>query len=89
MLDQPPASGPVAGLRPVLEDGADLVVGERTERTSLPWVDQRARPWEPEPLRWLGIHGLYRAYGLADRLEARGGRRTSWVATLADRISGR
>lgn len=68
---------------------ADLVAGERTDRTTLPWVDQRARSWEPEPLRWLGIHGLYRAYGLADRLEARGGRRTSWVATVADRISGR
>lgn len=68
---------------------ADLVAGERTERTTLPWVDQRARAWEPEPFRWLGIHGLYRAYGLADRLEARGGRRTSRIATLANRISGR
>ncbi|TNM41176.1 FAD-dependent oxidoreductase [Nocardioides albidus] len=68
---------------------ADLIAGERTERTTLPWVDQRARHWEPEPLRWVGIHGLYRAYGLADRLEARGGRRTSWIATAANRISGR
>ncbi|KRB77451.1 FAD-dependent oxidoreductase [Nocardioides sp. Root190] len=68
---------------------ADLVAGERTERTSLPWVDQRARRWEPEPLRWLGIHGLYRAYGVADRLEERGARRTSRIATMANRISGR
>ncbi|WGX98902.1 FAD-binding oxidoreductase [Nocardioides sp. L-11A] len=68
---------------------ADLVAGERTERTTLPWVDQRARTWEPEPLRWLGIHGLYRAYGLADRQEARGARRTSWIARVGDRISGR
>lgn len=68
---------------------ADLVAGERTDRTTLPWVDQRARPWEPEPLRWLGIHGLYRAYGVADRIEARGGRRTSRIATVANRISGR
>ncbi|WP_436701285.1 NAD(P)/FAD-dependent oxidoreductase [Nocardioides sp. BYT-33-1] len=68
---------------------ADLVAGERTERTTLPWVDQRARTWEPEPLRWLGIHGLYRAYGLADRREARGARRTSWIARMGDRISGR
>ena len=68
---------------------ADLVAGERTDRTTLPWVDQRARRWEPEPFRWVGIHGLYRAYGLADRIEARGARRTSWIATVADRISGR
>jgi glycine/D-amino acid oxidase-like deaminating enzyme len=68
---------------------ADLVAGERTGRTTLPWVDQRARLWEPEPLRWLGIHGLYRAYGVADRLEARGARRTSRIASVADRISGR
>lgn len=68
---------------------ADLVAGERTERTTLPWVDQRARPWEPEPLRWLGIHGLYRAYGAADRIEARGTRRTSRIAGVANRISGR
>lgn len=68
---------------------ADLVAGERTDRTTLPWVDQRARRWEPEPLRWLGIHGLYRAYGLADRIEARGARRTSVIARVADRVSGR
>ena len=57
---------------------ADLVAGERTDRTTLPWVDARSRRWEPEPLRWLGIHGLYRAYGVADRVESRpGARRTS------------
>lgn len=68
---------------------ADLVAGERTDRTTLPWVDQRARRWEPEPLRWLGIHGLYRAYGVADRREAGGARRTSLIASVADRVSGR
>ncbi|TIC85087.1 FAD-dependent oxidoreductase [Nocardioides sp. GY 10113] len=68
---------------------ADLVAGESTDRTTLPWVDQRARRWEPEPLRWLGIHGLYRAYGIADRIETRGAARTSFVARLGDRISGR
>ncbi len=68
---------------------ADLVLGETTDRTTLPWVGQRARRWEPEPLRWLAIHGLYRIYGLADRIEFRGGRRTTALARLADRISGR
>jgi glycine/D-amino acid oxidase-like deaminating enzyme len=40
---------------------ADLVRGEPTPRTALPWVsrdrdlDQTFRRWEPEPLKWLGI----------------------------------
>jgi hypothetical protein len=29
--------------------------------TALPWVNRRPdrRHWEPEPLRWLGVHGMY------------------------------
>lgn len=33
---------------------ADLIVGDSTERTTLPIVGHRSRNWEPEPLRWLG-----------------------------------
>ena len=68
---------------------ADLVLLRDTGLTRLPWVGHRSRGWEPEPLRWLGVRGLYRAYGWADRLEARGGKRTSWLASLADRITGK
>lgn len=68
---------------------ADLVLGEQTERTTLPWVNQRARRWEPEPLRWLGIQSMYRAYGWADRREFKSGRGTSWLARAADVVSGR
>jgi glycine/D-amino acid oxidase-like deaminating enzyme len=68
---------------------ADLVLGNDTELVRLPWVGHRARRWEPEPLRWLAVQGIYGAYGLADRLESRGGRRTSPVARVADLISGR
>ncbi|EFG65081.1 NAD(P)/FAD-dependent oxidoreductase, partial [Streptomyces sp. SPB074] len=42
-----------------------------TPLTALPWVGHRARGWEPEPLRWLGVRGLYAAYRAADRGEAR------------------
>ena len=66
----------------------DLILGRDTELTGLPWVNHRVRPWEPEPLRWLAVTALYRAYTLADRAELRG-RRTSPLATLADRVSGR
>jgi glycine/D-amino acid oxidase-like deaminating enzyme len=68
----------------------DLARGEDTELTRLPWVDHRARRWEPEPLRWLGVHGLYAAYRAADAHERRGGGvRTSPIATAADALSGR
>lgn len=67
----------------------DLVLGHRTELTRLPWVGHTVRRWEPEPLRWLGVHGLYAAYHAADRQESGGRATTSPVARLADRISGR
>ena len=49
---------------------ADLVAGEKSELTTLPWVGHRSRTWEPEPARWTGVHGLYALYRLADRLES-------------------
>ncbi len=61
-----------------------------TELTALPWVGHRVRRWEPEPLRWLGVRGLYAAYRFADRKESAGRvAETNAVARLADRISGR
>lgn len=61
-----------------------------TDLTALPWVNHRVRKWEPEPLRWLGVHGMYATYRAADRKElhshtADAPRR----ARLADRLSGR
>jgi glycine/D-amino acid oxidase-like deaminating enzyme len=67
---------------------ADLVVGEPTPRTDLPWVGHRARSWEPEPLRWTGVHSLYALYRAADHTEDQGTARTSPLARLGDRISG-
>ncbi|MFJ5291069.1 NAD(P)/FAD-dependent oxidoreductase [Streptomyces sp. NPDC088348] len=61
-----------------------------TDLTTLPWVNHKVRNWEPEPLRWLGVHGMYRAYRAADarELTARS-TATDRIATIADRISGR
>ncbi len=67
----------------------DLVLGEQTPLTRLPWVNHRVRRWEPEPLRWLAVHGLYRTYGIADAAEARGSTRTPVLARLADVVAGR
>ena len=66
----------------------DLILGRSSELASLPWVGQGARPWEPEPLRFLGARGIHRLYGLADAQETRTHRRSP-LAGLADAIAGR
>jgi glycine/D-amino acid oxidase-like deaminating enzyme len=69
---------------------ADLITGQNTLRTHFPWVGHFNRLWEPEPLRWLGVRGMYFAYRTADRIEERRGNdRTSWLAHVANKISGR
>jgi glycine/D-amino acid oxidase-like deaminating enzyme len=68
---------------------AELVLDQKSPLTELPWVGHQSRQWEPEPLRWLGVRGLYVAYKLADRHEARGRATTSLIAKIADRITGR
>jgi glycine/D-amino acid oxidase-like deaminating enzyme len=70
---------------------ADLILGRATDRTALPWVGHASRHWEPEPLRWLGVRGVYGLYRMADRAEQRRPEQRSmsrW-ATVADRLSGR
>jgi glycine/D-amino acid oxidase-like deaminating enzyme len=52
---------------------ADLVLERDTDLVTLPWVDHHSRPWEPEPLRWLGINAGLRAMRLADWEERRTG----------------
>jgi len=68
----------------------DLVLGEDTELTRLPWVGRSSRAWEPEPLRWIATRVVYGLYRTADRLESRSDSgRTSALAKLADRVAGR
>lgn len=63
---------------------------EEFAEARLPWVNRRVRKWEPEPLRWLGVHGLYTMFRSADRSERhRGTESTSRTAKLAARIAGR
>lgn len=51
---------------------AALVCGSGDdELTRLPWVGHRSRPWEPEPLRWLGVNLARTAARRADLHEAR------------------
>jgi glycine/D-amino acid oxidase-like deaminating enzyme len=72
---------------------ADLVLGEPSPLTALPWVGHRSRAWEPEPARWAGVQGLYVLYRLADRLESqvapgRGVRVGEALGRVGDAISG-
>ncbi|MFF2526539.1 NAD(P)/FAD-dependent oxidoreductase [Streptomyces liangshanensis] len=61
-----------------------------TELTTLPWVNHKVRAWEPEPFRWLGVHGMYAAYRTADRRESTArSAATDRIARVADRFSGR
>jgi glycine/D-amino acid oxidase-like deaminating enzyme len=65
---------------------ADLIAGERTERTELPLVGHRSRDWEPEPFRWLGVRYTQWALGRLDRrAEATGVPPTG--RSLAERIA--
>lgn len=67
----------------------DRLHGRRTPLTALPWNDHVARDWAPEPLRWLGIHGMYRLFATADRWEeSRGSTRTALPARLGSRLAG-
>jgi glycine/D-amino acid oxidase-like deaminating enzyme len=66
---------------------ADLVLGLDTELTALPWVGHRSPPWEPEPVRWLGINAGLRMTAGLDRVEAKG-RRSRWRERLLRRVLG-
>ncbi|HEY3687397.1 MAG TPA: FAD-dependent oxidoreductase [Streptosporangiaceae bacterium] len=68
---------------------ADLVTGADSGLVRLPWVGHHVRKWEPEPLRWLGVRGMYVAYRAADRAEEGTRVTTSPIARIADRVSGR
>ena len=48
--------------------------GNDSDLTILPWVQHRSRPWEPEPVRWLGINAVRLLAASADASEHRTGR---------------
>jgi len=62
---------------------ADLITRQHNERTAAPWVGARARAWEPEPLRWLGVRASRAILRRADDHEFR----TDREASLSFRLS--
>ncbi|MGB9113579.1 MAG: FAD-binding oxidoreductase, partial [Acidimicrobiales bacterium] len=53
---------------------ADLICGRESELTRFPWVNHRSRPWEPEPLRYIGVNLGIASMRAGDRVEERSGR---------------
>jgi glycine/D-amino acid oxidase-like deaminating enzyme len=64
----------------------DLVLERRTALTELPWVGDRARRWEPEPLRWLGARLLERAAENADAEEFANNRPSRFWGRVFDAV---
>ena len=66
----------------------DLIVGDRTDITDLPWVNHRSPNWEPEPLRWLGINTMVRLPIGADAYEAKHRRPEVWRSKVLTKLTG-
>jgi glycine/D-amino acid oxidase-like deaminating enzyme len=67
---------------------ADLITGQDTDITRLPWVNHRSPSWEIEPLRWLGANAGLRAMTWADAAEQRNGK-PSRLAAGVNHMLGR
>jgi glycine/D-amino acid oxidase-like deaminating enzyme len=67
---------------------ADLVLERDTDLVRLPWVGHRSPPWEPEPLRWLGINAGLRLMAAADAEEGWTGRPSRLAAAAAPLLGG-
>jgi glycine/D-amino acid oxidase-like deaminating enzyme len=65
----------------------DLVLGENTQLTRLPWTNMNARRWEPEPLRFVGSGVIWAARAMGDAREARSNKHSKLMA-LSNRITG-
>ena len=66
----------------------DLVLRRDTPLTRLAWVGDRARRWEPEPLRWMGARMMQYAGDRADRAEFRTGKPSKFWDGLFARVMG-
>ncbi|MET0974551.1 MAG: FAD-dependent oxidoreductase [Leifsonia sp.] len=66
---------------------ADLIRGEQSELTALPWVNHRSPLWEPEPLRFAGANLGLLGMEIAD-IEQRTTRRPSLAARLIGPLTG-
>lgn len=67
----------------------DRAAGLDSPLTRLPWNEHNSGLWEPEPIRWVGVHAMYRLFGLADAWEeGRQSSETSLIARFGSRLAG-
>lgn len=67
---------------------SDLVLKRDTDLTRLPWVEDEARRWEIEPLRWIGSKSVRWMAYRADDVEARTRQPSKFWGYWADKLSG-
>jgi glycine/D-amino acid oxidase-like deaminating enzyme len=67
---------------------ADLVTGNDSQITRLPWVGHRSPRWEAEPLRWLGMNAGLQVMSWADKQEARTGRASRAAGVMSGFLGG-
>lgn len=67
---------------------AELIVGENTERTSLPWVGVRSPTWEPEPLRFMGVRASRNILARADTREFETDKPATWQYRVSRLLRG-
>jgi glycine/D-amino acid oxidase-like deaminating enzyme len=48
---------------------AGLITGVESDLTRFPWANHRSPPWEPEPLRWLGVNGMLTRLRVTERIK--------------------
>jgi glycine/D-amino acid oxidase-like deaminating enzyme len=68
---------------------ADLIRGERSELTTLPWVGHTSPQWEPEPARIVATRAIAAVLRSADRREDATGRTARRTALVAPWTPGR
>jgi hypothetical protein len=68
---------------------AELILWRPTDRTELPWVNHRWRPWEPTPLAMTGVATVFSAMVWADAAEARTGRPSRLLGAAERLLYGR
>ena len=67
---------------------SDLVTGEKSDLTRLPWVGDQAERWEREPLRWAGAKAIQFIGDRADRKERNSNTPSAFWGGLFDRLFG-
>lgn len=68
---------------------AELILHRASERTELPWIGHRWRPWEPTPLAMAGAAAAFAAMAWADAAEARTGRPSRLLGVSERLLFGR